>query len=383
MKKYFFAYLRLEESELKKIWGENSILTFDANILLNFYRYKSETTTTFFELLDKVKDRTWLTNQAVQEYFNNRLIVISEQEKAYSDLKESLSKNVEDPLNNQRKHPYVGHELLEEFKITATKLKTELDNRSKDYSKRLSKDDILEKIIELFDGRVGKGFEEEKYSEIYKEGDKRYNLDVPPGFKDKNKGGTRQFGDLILWFQLMEMAKGENKDIIFITDDEKEDWLQIHKGRTIGILPALQIEFYKQTNQRVYIFNAQRFIEEIGKIFETTIAASTIDEVKTLREDKNFALEKVERLLDDEISENEIDSGIIKGIQYLANEEGWAELAQLGLYLVRNTPINYRQYGYLSLKQFIKSRNIFEIKHEQISPYAKNVDTAYVRLRQK
>lgn len=93
MKKDFFAYLRTEEAELKKIW-KNSIFTFDANILLNFYRYRAETTSTFFNLLEKVKDRTWLTNQAVQEYFNNRLIVISEQEKAYSDLKEGITKHV-------------------------------------------------------------------------------------------------------------------------------------------------------------------------------------------------------------------------------------------------------------------------------------------------
>ena len=381
MKKDFFAYLRLDEPELQKVW-KNSIFTFDANILLNFYRYRAETTTTFFSLLEKIKSRTWLTNQAVQEYFNNRLIVISEQEKAYSDLKESIAKNIEDPLNNQRKHPYVGHELLEEFKLISNKLKTELDSRSQEYSKRLSKDDILEKIIEIFDEKVGNPFDEEKANEIFKDGDRRYNLYIPPGFKDKNKGGTRQFGDLILWFQIIEIAKKEKKDVVFITDDEKEDWLHIHKGRTIGMLPALQIEFNKLTDQRTYIFNAQRFIEEIGKLSKTTITADTIDEIKTLREENKIIFEQFAEIFgDNEISEDEIDNNIIKGINYLSDKDGWAELAQLGLFLVRNTSINYRQYGFQSLKRFIESRNIFEIKYEQISPNAKNVDTAYLRLK--
>jgi hypothetical protein len=381
MRKDFFAYLRLDETELKKVW-KNSIFTFDANILLNFYKYRAETTTTFFSLLEKVKDRSWLTNQAVQEYFNNRLIVISEQEKAYSDLKESISNNVEDPLNNQRKHPYIGHDLLEEFKLISSKLRAELDARSKEYSKRLSKDDILEKIVEIFDDKVGDNFDEEKTNDLYKEGDKRYNLDIPPGFKDKKKGGTRQFGDLVLWYQIIELAKKEKKDIVFITDDEKEDWLYIHKGRTIGMLPALQIEFHKLTNQKAHIFNAQRFIEEIGKLSKTTITADTIDEVKTLREENKLIFEQFTEILGDaDINENEIDENITRGINFLADKDGWAELAQLGLFLVRNTTLNYRNYGFQSLKRFIESRQIFEIKYEQISPNAKNVDTAYVRLQ--
>ena len=182
MKQDFFAYLRPTETELKNVW-KNSVVTFDANILLNFYRYRAETTTTFFSLLDSVKTRSYLTNQAVQEYFNNRLNVISEQEKAYSDLKDSITKNIEDPLNNQRKHPYVGNELLEKFKQISTELKSELDNRSQEYSKRLSNDDILEKIVEIFDKKVGNCFDEKRTNEIYADGDRRYNLDIPPGFK--------------------------------------------------------------------------------------------------------------------------------------------------------------------------------------------------------
>jgi hypothetical protein len=150
------------------------------------------------------------------------------------------------------------------------------------------------------------------------------------------------------------------------------------------MLPALQIEFNKLTNQKAYIFNAQRFIEEVGKLYKTTITAETIDEVKTLREENKIIFQNIADILGkDEFrnDENEIDESIIKGINYLCDSEGWAELAQLGVYLVRNTNINYRIYGFMSLKKFIESRNIFEIKYEQISPNAKNVDTAYVRLK--
>ena len=381
MKKDFFAYIKPTETELKEIW-ENSTFTFDANILLNFYRYRIETTNTFLSLIEKLNDKVWLTNQSVQEYFNNRLTVISEQEKTYSDLKESITKNVEEPLNNQRKHPYISQELLDEFKVVSNKIKVELDIRSQEYSTKLKDDDILDKLVVLFVDKITECFDDEKLNEIYKDGDKRYNSDIPPGFKDKNKGGTRQFGDLVLWFQIIELAKQIQKDIIFITDDEKEDWLYIHKGRTIGMLPYLQNEFYKQTNQRVYIYNAQKFIEEVSKIYNTNVAEDTIDEIKNLREENKLIFEQfAEVFTKPEFEDNEINIYIINGIHNLANIDGWAELAQLGLYLVRYTPINYRTFGFISLKKFILSREIFEIKNEQISPYARNVDTAYVRIK--
>lgn len=381
MKEDFFAYIKPTEKEIEKIW-KNSIFTFDANILLNFYRYKAETTSTFFELIEKVKDRVWLTNQSVQEYFDNRLNVISEQEKAYSDLKDNIKKSIEDPLNNLRKHPYIGQKLLEEFKAVSEKLKVELDTRSQEYSVRLSNDDILDKILDLFDKKVTDGFDEKKLNEIYSEGDIRYNLDIPPGFKDKNKGGTRQYGDLVLWSQIIELAKKEKKDVIFVTDDEKEDWIYLHKGRTIGMLPQLQIEFNKKTGKKAFSFNAQKFIEEIGKIYKTQIAEETIDEVKNLREENKLLFDQIFKMFEvPSITDEEINQSIIKGIAKNSNSEGWAELAQLGIYLVRNTSLNYRNFGFQSLKKFIESREIFEIKYEQISPNAKNVDTAYVRLK--
>jgi len=381
MKKDFFAYIRPDEDELTQVWN-NAIFTFDANILLNFYRYTSDTTKIFFDLLEKVKDRTWLTHQSVQEYFDNRLTVISEQEKTYSDLKDSIAKSIEEPLNNQRKHPYISQALLAEFKGISSKIKAELDARSQEYSKRLSQDDILNNIIAIFDSKVSSAFDAAKYDEIYKQGQQRYDMNILPGFKDKSKGGSRQYGDLVLWNQIIEIAKNEKKDVIFITDDEKEDCLYIHKGRTIGMLPALQIEFKKLTDKKAFINNAEKFIENIGRVSKTQITKDTIEEVITLREENKLIFEHFGYdNLDNALGEDEINTHISKGIEYLANDLGWAELAQLGIFLSKNTPVNYRAFGFRSLKNFIESRLIFEIAYERKSPNAKNVDAAYVRIK--
>ena len=99
----------LSEKELKEHW-EKDIFCFDANVLLNLYRYSPSTREAFFSLLEKVKDRIWITYQAAFEYQKNRLVVINAQREAYKDIRETLSKKkgeIEAKLNSFKKHPYL------------------------------------------------------------------------------------------------------------------------------------------------------------------------------------------------------------------------------------------------------------------------------------
>src|SRR5205823_2954818 len=98
-------------------------------------------------------------------------------------------------------------------------------------------DPLHERLTQLLEGKVGPATPPEKLSDIYKEGDKRYKVEIPPGFKDQNpkeKPFPKNHGDYVIWCQIIEFAKAKKKPIIFITDDEKEDWWRLHNGRTIG-----------------------------------------------------------------------------------------------------------------------------------------------------
>lgn len=381
MKKEFFAFIKPTEGEIKAAW-DSCIFSFDANILLNFYRYTADTTAAFFDLLEKFRDRIYITYQACEEYFENRLDVISEQEKAYSEVINAMQKSVLEPLLHERKHPHINSDLLNELTTVTIKVTEELDKSSKEYSKKISKDEILERVVSIFDGKVGKSFSEEQLSSIYQEGDKRYSERIPPGFKDISKGGVKQFGDLVLWFQMIELAKDSQKDLVFVTDDEKEDWLNIHKGKTIGPLPLLQEEFYQKTGKRIYLYTAPQFIKKAGELLNTQVPAEALAEVNKLHEEKKLNVEG-EPPVDksSELMEDRTDEYIINAIHAVETENGWAELAPLGVYLIRNTPLNYRTFGFTSLRRFIESRGKFEIKALQRSPNAKAVDTAFVRIK--
>jgi len=95
MRKTLFEFYKPDEDELKKAW-DTGIFTFDANVLLNLYRYSSKTSKELIDILRHLNSKLWLSNQAGYEYLNNRLSVIHKQKVAYEEIKNILSKKLEE-----------------------------------------------------------------------------------------------------------------------------------------------------------------------------------------------------------------------------------------------------------------------------------------------
>ena len=100
--------------------------------------------------------------------------------------------------------------------------------RRRSITKRLlTEDEILNHVVEMFEGRVGTPYSKEQLEKIIEEGKERYKGKIPPGFKDSDKHGDtevfaeicQKFGDLIIWKQVIEKSKESKKGIIFVTDD--------------------------------------------------------------------------------------------------------------------------------------------------------------------
>lgn len=79
------------------------------------------------------------------------------------------------------------------------------------YPKKEEFDKIHNKIIDLFAGKVGAAYSLEKLEEIHRIGSLRYELKLPPGYEDRAKGGIKSYGDLLIWFQTIDIAKKKKK----------------------------------------------------------------------------------------------------------------------------------------------------------------------------
>ena len=74
------------------------------------------------------------------------------------------------------------------------------------------------------------------------------------GGKDYGKGGISACSDYIIFKELSEISKENKKDIIYVTDDEKEKKYKYHEYE-------IQDDFYCETGQRIYFFNINNLIQ--------------------------------------------------------------------------------------------------------------------------
>ncbi|GIU51486.1 PIN-like domain-containing protein [Shewanella sp. KT0246] len=285
MRELFPGYFKESDEDLKILW-ENSTFVFDANILLNLYRYSENTREAFLELLTDIKDRIWVSHQATFEYFENRLNVINEQEVSYDETIKDMNE-LRNKFENNRQHPFVTTMLSTQLKELFKEIEQELIESKKTHSDRISDDPIKEKLAQLFSGKVGFPYPDEKLKAICKEGSERYKQSIPPGYKDAKKSGEsdnlislrRKFGDFILWQQTIDMAKSDKVDVIFITDDTKEDWWKKSKGKTIGPRPELTKEFIDKTNRKFQMYRSDTFINSASIYLNSNISNETVQEI--------------------------------------------------------------------------------------------------------
>lgn len=118
MKEEFFGFYDPTEGEVNRIWSEGTFV-FDANTLLNLYRYSESTRTDFSVSLAALKERLFMPYQVGFEYHNNRHLVIEMLGKSYTSLfdgiKEVVEKTIKSHLNQYLRHPSISVEKLLEL----------------------------------------------------------------------------------------------------------------------------------------------------------------------------------------------------------------------------------------------------------------------------
>ena len=298
MKKEFFGFYEPTQTEIDKSW-ENGIFVFDTNTLLNLYRYSESTRKDFLLAVTKLKDKLFMPYQVGYEYHSNRHFVIDTLNNSYnsliSSIKDNSEKNITNLLNQYLRHPSIQIDSIKKLQDDfLKKVGNELEKQKKNHPDFKDKDEILIQLTELYENKVGVQFTKEELKKIYTDGKERYEQQIPPGYKDletkRKKGEQHIYGDLIIWKEIISLSKKEKKEIIFITDDRKEDWWTIENGKTIRPREELIKEFYDLTGLRILIYNADNFLHFAKeRKLVTKIKEATINEVKEVRQsDENF-----------------------------------------------------------------------------------------------
>lgn len=304
MKDLFAAYYRPSELQFKELW-EKAVFVLDANVLLNLYRYRKETSSALLQVLSKIQSRLWVPYQAALEYQQNRLSVIAEQLAAFANVSSELNKSL-----GSLKGSLIGKLQLptRHASIDVDSFLTEIDKLFSDFSAKLDalkktqpditdRDKLRDTIDDLLKERVGQPpKDQDTLNSIYADGKRRFAEKRPPGYADALKEGfyshaglsfQRQYGDLVVWEEIIEKAKiSDLTHLILLTDDKKEDWwwIQDSQGKkTIGPRPELIDEIRSRTKVSVfYMYTSERFLSYAGQFLGATIKPDTIDEVRAV-----------------------------------------------------------------------------------------------------
>jgi PIN like domain len=290
MRNQFPGYYKPSKEEFEELW-KNCIFSFDTNILLNVYRYSPKARERLFEIWRKLNERIWLPNQVAFEYLQERLTVISHQLKPYKELQEVLddaakrfTEKIEEFSKRHSFNSYTDAKKLSMILEDAhNKIKEELKASSASCPDLLESDSFWVEITQIFDGKVGEPYSEEDLSKYFKKSESRFKNQQPPGYQDAKKPETERYGDVIIWFQLIDYVKSQKKPLVFVTDDEKEDWWLKHKGKTIGPRPELIQEMVEKGGIQFYLYTSDRFLEYAAEFLKLEDGQEVIKEAAEIR----------------------------------------------------------------------------------------------------
>ena len=303
---------RLSEEEYDELW-KNCTFVLDTNMLLNIYRYSPKIRDQILAILEKISENLWIPYQVALEYYDNRSAVISKELSKYKTIINLIS-NCQKPTKNEfdkelkRKHT-TASEILEFFENEFKDLESAYDTGLKELKEKLEKsiatypnredlENLNETICSLFDGKVGKPYSIKELEQICNNGSKRYELMLPPGYGDKSKPGIKKYGDLIIWFQIMDFAKENSKHIIFLCDDLKDDWWWSPSDTTLGPRPELIHEFTSETKQLFYMYPPDRFMKWSKNYIKVDIKDEVIEELRDYRVEEGRQLKDIRSFMD-------------------------------------------------------------------------------------
>lgn len=288
MRRLYKWYVPPSEAEIERVWT-SGILTVDANVLLDLYRYHEQTRAALLAGLSQFRGRAWLSNQACREFVRNRTTVIAGAAKTFKDAAKSLdvlNANVTQTRDTLRGYRLVPQSLAEDLFVgiqeildTARKRLSEADDAYPNY---FHMDPVLDKVLSLFEGAVGSDPSAEELARLNEEGAKRRAAHIPPGFKDEDKEDDAPNGDFILWSQVLGHAKERKLPVILVTSERKEDWWEKHSGRRVGPRPELLREAEETAGQRILLYETEYFVELVAKRRGLDVANEVVEEIRDI-----------------------------------------------------------------------------------------------------
>jgi rRNA-processing protein FCF1 len=312
---------------------KDSIIILDTNVLLIPFdtndKNLQEIKNIFLKY--KSKNRLFIPARVAREFANNRATKIGDVFLQVRQKKENLNsgnyKINQYPILEKNKDYIELKKQFEEIQKLIKLSRKNLENIESHIKEWTWNDNVSLAYKEIFTPEII--IEAKKDSiEIEKDLAFRIAYKIAPGFKDSKKPDDG-VGDLIIWQTILEIAKEHNKNVVFVTNDQKNDWF--YKQDKIGLYPKYELfdEFRRYTSGKsISIINFIKFLEL------SDADAETINEVKTSIKEKIIEYSKIDV------------SHIIEGLEVEHNRFGKGQVIKVSnTGNMKKAKISFEHYG--------------------------------------
>jgi len=261
---------------------DDSNVVLDTNVLLIPYGAGASSLSEIAEIYSEIKSRNrlFVPAQVAREFVKNRPNKLAQ---LYQGISDRISKlTIPDGLS------YPILESVEEFQnlngliSEIEEKKKKLKESAKEVRGTIKKwgwnDPVSQAYRPVFSNDIIVSPNIDR-DEVLEEMTRRYKQAIPPGYKDASKpdGGI---GDFLIWKTILNLGEKNKRSVVFVSGDEKADWL--HGAEGSGFLPRfeLQAEFRRVSEGHdLYIIPLSRLLE-LRKAQESSVTEIRTEEVR-------------------------------------------------------------------------------------------------------
>lgn len=276
----------------------------DTNVLLALYKLSVSAREDALRAIESSVDRLWLPHQVGVEFYRHHAAHRDMRSKAYRDaIKQTaqFERLATKDLGSGTTHEDLRKNVARVVRDAVRQVDVEIE-KARDADTAITtpeSDDVLERIETAFDGRVAAvpapatlRSRTEEFTNW------RVPGRVPPGFEDRGKTGTvRTAGDYLIWAEILEHAAANHLDILFVTEDGKDDWWENSEG---GRRPHrdLVLEFQRATGSNYHQVGMEAFVRLATSATGDVADQNTLNEIVAVGEEAQERASRGEGVLE-------------------------------------------------------------------------------------
>ncbi len=281
------------EESIKTLLEKDYIVICDTNVYLRIYDYSPEFAYFAIECLKKIQNYIKIPFTTFKEYnkhyrakYDHSKKKIEEYNVRLLEKIDSFHQSIDEEFKRIEQYNFpdmssLHTNVIQQIESIRNDIKSYCDSHELliAVNDEYLKVDPIKKFVDSLSNNILKQYDFSRIYDICEDGEKRFKNNTPPGFKDKDKQGLRQYSDLILWNEIIDESIAQGKNVLFITDDVKIDWWEpFNNNGTVEkrFHPKLVREFNKKTNCSIIGITSKELFSLISDEFNVE-KLNTID----------------------------------------------------------------------------------------------------------